>query len=201
MSLLAFLLPVAGYLIGSLSSAVFVCRLLGLPDPRLEGSNNPGATNVLRLGGKRAAAITLAGDLAKGLVPVLIATGLDAAPGVVATTALGAFLGHLYPVFFGFRGGKGVATAAGIWAAVSWQVILILVGIWLAVVLASRYSSLAALSATAALPLVLLYVGSDRAFVAVSLVMTVLLVWRHRTNIGRLVRGEESRVRLTFPKS
>ncbi|MDE0716240.1 MAG: glycerol-3-phosphate 1-O-acyltransferase PlsY [Gammaproteobacteria bacterium] len=201
MSLLAFLLPVAGYLIGSLSSAVFVCRLLGLPDPRLEGSNNPGATNVLRLGGKRAAAITLAGDLAKGLVPVLIATGLGAAPGVVATTALGAFLGHLYPVFFGFRGGKGVATAAGIWAAVSWQVILILVGIWLAVVLASRYSSLAALSATAALPLVLLYVGSDRAFVAVSLVMTVLLVWRHRTNIGRLVRGEESRVRLTFPKS
>ncbi|MDE0095453.1 MAG: glycerol-3-phosphate 1-O-acyltransferase PlsY [Gammaproteobacteria bacterium] len=201
MSLLAFLLPVAGYLIGSLSSAVFVCRLLGLPDPRLEGSNNPGATNVLRLGGKKAAAITLAGDLAKGLVPVLIATGLGAAPGVVATTALGAFLGHLYPVFFGFRGGKGVATAAGIWAAVSWQVILILVGIWLAVVLASRYSSLAALSATAALPLVLLYVGSDRAFVAVSLVMTVLLVWRHRTNIGRLVRGEESRVRLTFPKS
>jgi len=201
MSLLAFLLPVAGYLIGSLSSAVFVCRLLGLPDPRLEGSNNPGATNVLRLGGKKAAAITLAGDLAKGLVPVLIATGLGAAPSVVATTALGAFLGHLYPVFFGFRGGKGVATAAGIWAAVSWQVILILVGIWLAVVLASRYSSLAALSATAALPLVLLYVGSDRAFVAVSLVMTVLLVWRHRTNIGRLVRGEESRVRLTFPKS
>jgi len=201
MSLLAFLLPVAGYLIGSLSSAVFVCRLLGLPDPRLEGSNNPGATNVLRLGGKKAAAITLAGDLAKGLVPVLIATGLGAAPGVVATTALGAFLGHLYPVFFGFRGGTGVATAAGIWAAVSWQVILILVGIWLAVVLASRYSSLAALSATAALPLVLLYVGSDRAFVAVSLVMTVLLVWRHRTNIGRLVRGEESRVRLTFPKS
>ena len=201
MSLLAFLLPVAGYLIGSLSSAVFVCRLLGLPDPRLEGSNNPGATNVLRLGGKKAAAITLAGDLAKGLVPVLIATGLGAAPGVVATTALGAFLGHLYPVFFGFRGGKGVATAAGIWAAVSWQVILILVGIWLAVVLASRYSSLAALGATAALPLVLLYVGSDRAFVAVSLVMTVLLVWRHRTNIGRLVRGEESRVRLTFPKS
>lgn len=201
MSLLAFLLPVAGYLIGSLSSAVFVCRLLGLPDPRLEGSNNPGATNVLRLGGKKAAAITLAGDLAKGLVPVLIATGLGAEPEVVAATALGAFLGHLYPVFFGFRGGKGVATAAGVWAAVSWQVILILVGIWLAVVLASRYSSLAALSATAALPLVLLYVGSDRAFVAVSLVMTVLLVWRHRTNIGRLVRGEESRVRLTFPKS
>lgn len=201
MSLLAFLLPVAGYLIGSLSSAVFVCRLLGLPDPRLEGSNNPGATNVLRLGGKKAAAITLAGDLAKGLVPVLIATGLGAGSEVVAATALGAFLGHLYPVFFGFRGGKGVATAAGIWAAVSWQVILILVGIWLAVVLASRYSSLAALSATAAMPLVLLYVGSDRAFVAVSLVMTVLLVWRHRTNIGRLVRGEESRVRLTFPKS
>ena len=201
MSLLAFLLPVAGYLIGSLSSAVFVCRLLGLPDPRLEGSNNPGATNVLRLGGKKAAAITLAGDLAKGLVPVLIATGLGAGPEVAAATALGAFLGHLYPVFFGFRGGKGVATAAGVWAAVSWQVILILVGIWLAVVLASRYSSLAALSATAALPLVLLYVGSDRAFVAVSLVMTVLLVWRHRTNIGRLVRGEESRVRLTFPKS
>lgn len=201
MSLLAFLLPVAGYLIGSLSSAVFVCRLLGLPDPRLEGSNNPGATNVLRLGGKKAAAITLAGDLAKGLVPVLIATGLGAGPGVVAATALGAFLGHLYPVFFGFRGGKGVATAAGIWAAVSWQIILILVGIWLAVILASRYSSLAALSATAALPLVLLYVGSHRAFVVVSLVMTVLLVWRHRTNIGRLVRGEESRVRLTSPKS
>ncbi len=197
MPLLDVLLPVAGYLIGSLSSAVFVCRLLGLPDPRLEGSNNPGATNVLRLGSKKAAAVTLAGDFAKGLVAVLIAMGLEARPEVIAATALGAFLGHLYPVFFGFRGGKGVATAAGICTAVSWQAILILIGIWLAVILASRYSSLAALIATAALPLVLLYVDADRAFVILSLAMAVLLVWRHRSNIGRLARGEESRVRLT----
>ena len=197
MPLLDVLLPVAGYLIGSLSSAVFVCRLLGLPDPRLEGSNNPGATNVLRLGSKKAAAVTLAGDFAKGLVAVLIAMGLEARPEVIAATALGAFLGHLYPVFFGFRGGKGVATAAGICTAVSWQAILILIGIWLAVILASRYSSLAALIATAALPLILLYVDADRAFVILSLAMAVLLVWRHRSNIGRLARGEESRVRLT----
>ena len=200
MSLLTFLLPVAGYLVGSISSAVFVCRLMGLPDPRQGGSGNPGATNVLRLGGKRAAAVTLAGDFLKGLVPVLAAMGLGVRPEVVAATALGAFLGHLYPVFFGFRGGKGVATAAGVWAAVSWKAILILVGIWLAVILTSRYSSLAALSATAALPLVLLYVDADRSYVILSLVIVVLLVWRHRTNIGRLARGEESRVRLTSSK-
>lgn len=201
MSLLTFILPVAGYLIGSISSAVFVCRLLGLQDPRRGGSNNPGATNVLRLGGKKAAAITLAGDIAKGLVPVLCAIGLGAGAETVAATGLAAFLGHLYPVFFGFRGGKGVATAAGIWTAVSWQAILILIGIWLAVILASRYSSLAALAATVASPLVLLLVDADRTYVLLSLVMAGLLFWRHRTNIGRLVRGEESRVRLMSRES
>jgi glycerol-3-phosphate acyltransferase PlsY len=196
MSLTAILLPLFGYLVGSVSSAILVSRMLGLPDPRTSGSNNPGATNVLRLGGKKAAAITLAGDLVKGLLPVLIAAGMGAAPGIVATTGLGAFLGHVYPVFFGFRGGKGVATAAGVLLGISWQGCLILVGVWLAVAVALRYSSLAALTATAASPFVLSALGLDRWFVLLAIAMAVLLFWRHRTNIGRLLRGEESRIRL-----
>ena len=196
MSLIHFLLPLFGYLIGSVSSAILVSNLLGLPDPRTSGSGNPGATNVLRLGGKKAAFITLLGDLLKGLLPVVIAASLGASSSIVAATGLGAFLGHVYPVFFGFRGGKGVATAAGVLLAISWQGCLILLGIWLLVAALSRYSSLAALVASALSPLVLWWLGLDGAFVVLALIMAALLIWRHRSNISRLISGEESRIRL-----
>lgn len=191
------LLPIAGYLVGSISSAIVVSHLMGLPDPRRSGSNNPGATNVLRLGGKKAAAITLAGDLLKGLVPVLVVSAVGASSTIVAATGLAAFLGHLYPVYFGFRGGKGVATAAGVLFGISWQAGITLLALWLVVALVSRYSSLAALVATLASPLVLYWLGADNWYVVLALVMAGFLFWRHRANIGRLVRGEESRIRLS----
>ncbi len=116
------LLIAAGYLLGSLSSAIIICRLLGLPDPRGQGSGNPGATNVLRIGGKKAAAATLIGDMLKGLIPVLIAKLLGASLAIQALVAIAAFLGHLYPLFFGFKGGKGVATALGVLLGIHWPV-------------------------------------------------------------------------------
>src|SRR5262245_52915312 len=151
-----YLLPVLGYLLGSISSAVVIARVMGLDDPREVGSKNPGATNVLRYGGKAAAALTLAGDVLKGVVPVLIARALTDDPTVLATTALAAFLGHLFPVFFGFHGGKGVATALGVLAALNPWVGLLLGATWLATAAVTRYSSLSSLVASVAAPL---YVG------------------------------------------
>ena len=144
---ITYLLVPAGYLFGSISAAIIVCRLMGLPDPRTEGSRNPGATNVARLGGKKAAALTLAGDMLKGLLPVLAAHALQAGPLVLALTALAAFLGHLYPVFFGFQGGKGVATALGVTFGLHWMIGLLTAATWLATALLFRYSSLSALVA------------------------------------------------------
>ncbi len=195
MTWLALALPMASYLIGSISSAVCVSHLLGLPDPRGGGSGNPGATNVLRLGSRKAAALTLAGDLLKGLVPVAMAMSLEAEPVLIAATGLGAFLGHLYPVYFGFRGGKGVATAAGVYLAISWLAVLILLGAWLTVFLISRYSSVAALTAALAAPLVFLSLGESPSYVTLASIITGWLFWRHRTNIRRLMRGEEGRIR------
>ncbi|HEY5789789.1 MAG TPA: glycerol-3-phosphate 1-O-acyltransferase PlsY, partial [Gammaproteobacteria bacterium] len=149
---LGHLMVLVAYLLGSLSSAVIVCRLAGLPDPRSGGSGNPGATNVLRLGGKRLAAVTLLGDLLKGLLPVLAARLLGVEPALLGVIALAAFLGHLYPLFFGFRGGKGVATALGVLLGLDWVVGLATLLTWLAVALLSRYSSLSSLVATALAP-------------------------------------------------
>jgi glycerol-3-phosphate acyltransferase PlsY len=187
-------LVLGGYLFGSLASAVVVCRILRLPDPRDGGSGNPGATNVLRLGGRKAAAITLAGDVLKGVAPVLIGRWLDADPAVLAATALAAFLGHLFPVFFGFRGGKGVATAFGAVAALAWPVALAMGVSWLAVAVATRYASLASLTAAVVAPLAATVLAPNRANLAVLAVMTGLLMWRHRANIGRLRDGTESRI-------
>jgi len=140
-----YLIVFGGYLFGSISAAIVTCRLMGLPDPRSEGSRNPGTTNVLRLGGKKAALLTLVGDMLKGLLPVLIAGALTDKPAVLAATALAAFLGHLYPVFFGFTGGKGVATALGVVFGLDWRVGLATVATWLMMAFIFRYSSLAAL--------------------------------------------------------
>lgn len=147
--LVILLFIVLGYLAGSVSTAIIVCRAMGLPDPRNEGSRNPGATNVLRLGGKKAAAITLAGDFLKGLLPVLLArlAGVEATG--LALIALAAFLGHLYPIFFGFQGGKGVATAFGAILGLSAPVALAALATWLIMAFVLRISSLSALTAAA----------------------------------------------------
>lgn len=187
------LVPLA-YLLGSLSTAVIVSRIFGLPDPREEGSKNPGATNVLRLGGKKAAAITLLGDAVKGLVPVLLAKLVGAGMTVQAVVGLAAFIGHLFPVFFGFKGGKGVATAAGVLAGFSGWVGLAVMATWVAMAFLFRISSLSALVAAALAPVYVWFVVKSDVMVAAAAVMTVLLIVRHRANIERLLKGEESRI-------
>ena len=185
---------VLGYLAGSLSTAIIVCRAMGLPDPRSEGSRNPGATNVLRFGGKKAAAITLVGDFLKGLLPVLLArwVGLDETG--LALTALAAFLGHLYPVFFGFEGGKGVATAFGVILGLSWPVALAALATWLFMAFVVRISSLSALTAAALTPLFAWGLGMRGIPLAAVLFMVALLVWRHRSNIRNLLAGAEDKI-------
>ncbi len=187
---------VIAYLIGSISSAIVVSKLLGLPDPRTSGSKNPGATNVLRLGGKKAAALTLLGDVLKGTIPVAIAV-LLLEPAAVAAALLGAFLGHLYPLYFGFVGGKGVATAIGAYLGLN---ILVFVGvgiIWLLVAAVSRYSSLSSMLAMLSAPVFAwLFVG-EPIVVAAAAVIFVFVVIRHRTNIERLLAGNENKIKLT----
>lgn len=190
-----FLLIIAAYLLGSVSSAILVCRCLRLSDPRTQGSHNPGATNVLRIGGRLPAAVTLASDMAKGLVPMLVCHMLDMAPLVFACVGLAVFLGHLYPVFFKFQGGKGVATAIGIDLGLHWLIGLSVIGIWLLVAKIMRVSSLAALSAMSLAPLIVAWIWPAPEIIGLHLVVTLLLLIRHRTNIQKLIRGEEDRIR------
>lgn len=187
---------VLAYLIGSLSFAVIVSRALGLPDPHSYGSGNPGATNVLRSGSKTAAILTLLGDTLKGVIAVLLAKHFATLFGIsttgVALVAVTVFLGHLFPVFFGFKGGKGVATAAGVLWALDWRVGLGLTLIWALVFAVTRVSSLSALIGSAAAPVFgYLFFGFGPVFVA-TLVMAALLFWRHKDNIRRLLSGEEA---------
>jgi glycerol-3-phosphate acyltransferase PlsY len=190
------LLVLGGYLFGSISTAILTCHLMGLPDPRSEGSGNPGATNVLRLGGKKAAFLTLSGDMLKGLVPVLIAQALHASPLIQSATALAAFLGHLYPVFFGFRGGKGVATALGVAFGLYWLAGLVVAGIWLLMAFVFRISSLSALTAMLLAPACFWLLKPEPAFIGVMIVITLMLFWRHRTNIRDLLSGTEGKIEL-----
>ncbi len=194
MNWLTFVLPLGAYLLGSIATAVVVSRLLGLPDPRTIGSGNPGATNVLRTGNKLAALATLIGDLLKGLIPVVVARVLDASDLIIAVTALAAFIGHIFPVFFQFKGGKGVATALGVLLGLSPWLGLGTLAVWLAMALGLRYSSLAALTAALAAPLIAwpLHLGS-MPLLTVS-IMSALLIWRHAGNIQRLLQGKESRI-------
>ena len=195
--MLYWLLPAAGYLIGSVSSAIVVSSLLRLPNPRTSGSRNPGATNVLRLGSKIGALLTLAGDIAKGLLPVLaVSCWISDHALLLAATGLGAFLGHLFPLYFKFAGGKGVATALGVVLAIHPMVALIQIATWLLVALLFRYSSLAALVTAAATPIYLWLAGDEASFIALGTVLAVLLFWRHRQNIDRLIARTESRIRL-----
>ena len=202
--LTSFAFILAGYLIGSISFAVVVSRAMGLPNPHNYGSGNPGATNVLRTGSKKAAILTLLGDATKGGFALWLAqrvgtTMLDASHQIgeftLAGVALAAFLGHLYPVFFGFRGGKGVATAAGILVVMNAGMGAVVLGVWLLVALVTRYSSLAAITAATVAPLAALVTFGQSWVTLAVLFMAALLLWRHRGNIAKLRAGTESRIR------
>jgi glycerol-3-phosphate acyltransferase PlsY len=189
---------IAAYFLGSVSFAVVVSKMFGLPDPHSYGSGNPGATNVLRTGNKAAAVLTLLGDGIKGFVAVWAANRLGATWGdaslATAGAALAVYLGHLYPVFHHFAGGKGVSTAAGIAFALSWQLGLALVVIWLVVVLAFRMSSLASLVAALATPPLGFYFLGFWPESWVLIPIALLMFWRHRANILKLIAGEERRI-------
>ena len=185
-----FVFPVA-YLIGSISSAIIICRLMGLPDPREQGSGNPGATNVMRFGGKKAAAITLLGDLLKGLLPVYLANFLGMSFELLAVIGLAAFMGHLYPVFFRFKGGKGVATSIGVLLGFSWLLGFAFIGTWLLIYKVGKISSLSALCASILSPVYAWFMVGDIYIVGAATVMMVFLLWRHKSNIQRLLNGEE----------
>jgi len=194
-----WLIPLA-YLLGSVSFAVVVSKAMGLPDPFTHGSKNPGATNVLRTGNKLAAVLTLLGDAAKGWVAVTIARAVLGDPIssdnnlMLGLVAIAVFLGHLYPIFYRFKGGKGVATAAGILFAISWVLGLATLGTWLIVAFFMRYSSLAALSAAAFAPLYFTFLFGLQPMGLAILVMSLLLIYRHRSNIRNLMNGTETRL-------
>lgn len=187
-------LILAAYLLGSLSSAIIICKLAGLPDPRGQGSGNPGATNVLRFGGKKLAALVLLGDILKGLIPATVAILIGLAPDTVAIVGLAAFVGHLYPVFFGFRGGKGVATAVGVILALSWITGLALIATWLLISFLLRISSLAAIGSAILAPAYIWYLTAQPAYVIAVGIMSLILIWRHRSNIRNLLSGQEPRI-------
>ena len=191
----AFLVVAGAYLIGSISFAVVVSRAFGLPDPHDYGSGNPGATNVLRTGHKAAALLTLAGDGAKGWLAVFVAQWIAARAGmpdwVVPAAAVAVFLGHLFPVFHGFRGGKGVATAAGIVFALYWPLGLALLVVWATMAWGFRISSLAALTAAVLLPLGGFFIFGNSLTAWALVPIAALLFWRHRANIRQLVAGRE----------
>ncbi len=189
--------PLAAYLIGSISSAVIISKAFRLSDPRDVGSGNPGATNVLRSGNKLAAFLTLLGDLLKGLLPVAAAQHYGLSVAIIALVAIAAFIGHLYPVFLGFKGGKGVATAIGVFAALSWKLFALFTLTWLIVAAVSRYSSLAALLAAAVTG-----IGSFAIFnqkpelqlIGAVFLIVAFLFKRHRPNIERLKAGTEPKI-------
>lgn len=188
------LLILGAYLLGSLSSAVIVCRLMRLPDPRLHGSGNPGATNVLRLGGKKAAALTLAGDWLKGLLPMLAGHLLEVVPEILALTGLAAFFGHLFPVFFGFRGGKGVATALGVQSGLYWPIGLGVALIWLFMAKVVRISSLAGLVTMGLAPLLVWWFWPSWELLAMQILISLVLFARHHQNIRQLLAGTEKHI-------
>jgi glycerol-3-phosphate acyltransferase PlsY len=194
----SWLFVVAAYLIGSISFAVVVSKLFALPDPHSYGSGNPGATNVLRTGNKAAAALTLFGDGAKGWLAVFLARAFgpqpDTEPLVLAAVALAAFVGHLFPVFHKFQGGKGVATAAGIMLGLDWRLALVTIAVWFVVAVLLKISSLSALVAALVAPFVAFYFFGNSPLAWVFVPIALLLAWRHKSNIQKLLAGRESTI-------
>ncbi|MCW9013832.1 MAG: glycerol-3-phosphate 1-O-acyltransferase PlsY [Gammaproteobacteria bacterium] len=183
-----------GYLLGSVSTSIITCKAMGLPDPRKVGSGNPGATNVLREGGKKAAVITLFGDMLKGVIPVSLAHVFAMTDMLIAVTGLAAFLGHVYPVYYGFKGGKGVATLLGVLIGTHWMIGLGAILIWLSMAFTFRYSSLSALVAALFSPLLAWLVTHSAVIATTTALMAALLYWRHRTNIINLLSGAEDKI-------
>ena len=197
--MLAYILVVlAAYLIGSLSFAVIVSKFYGMADPRTYGSGNPGATNVLRSGKKKAAALTLLGDALKGLVAVWLALGLqdtlDLNNDTIAAIAVAALVGHMWPVFFGFKGGKGVATALGVLLGLSWPVALVCAAVWLVMAFGFKVSSLAALVATVISPIAAWMFGLPGSWILAVVIIAALVLFRHRSNIENLLKGKEGKI-------
>jgi len=182
------------YLIGSFSTAIITCKIMGIKDPRQTGSNNPGATNVLRHGGKKAAIITLIGDMIKGLIPVLITLQFQTDSLIIGLVGLFALLGHIFPVYYGFKGGKGVATYYGVILGIHWQVGLIALIIWLFVAAALKISSLSALISIFLTPLILWYFSQSIELSSAVALMSLIVFWRHKRNIKSILQGSEVKI-------
>jgi len=189
MTALTLLMILSAYLLGSISSAVVICRLFGLPDPRKEGSGNPGTTNVYRVGGKIPALLTLFFDVLKGMIPVWGSYFLGIEPFFLGLIAVAACLGHIFPLYFHFRGGKAVATALGAMFPVAWEMALLLIATWLFVFLISRVSSLAALVTVCLAPFYAYWIKPQ--YTVPVIMISLLILWRHQANILRLSSGEE----------
>ena len=182
------------YLLGSISTAILVCKLLGLSDPRTGGSGNPGTTNVMRLHGKTAAFLTLTGDVFKGIIPVLLAKVIVGSEFIIALSGFAAFLGHIFPIYFKFRGGKGVATLIGILLATHWLLGLAYVITWILTAAIFRYSSLAALIATLSIPFYTYFLEQNFQYTVSFSMIAVILFWRHKSNIHNLLNNKERKI-------
>ena len=191
--MIALIFGFFAYLIGSISCAIILSKLFGLNDPRQVGSGNPGATNVLRSGNKTAAAMTLIGDMLKGLIPILIARYIFADAIILACTALGAFLGHLYPIYYRFKGGKGVATLFGIFLGLNPVIFLVMATVWISMAKVFKMSSLASLCAGGS-ALLMSFFQPSIPILGATFAITALLFWKHRDNIDRLRAGTESKI-------
>ena len=192
--LVDLLLIIIAYLLGSLSAAVLVCNLLGLSDPRSGGSGNPGTTNVMRLHGKKAAFLTLSGDILKGIIPVLLAKVISNSEIIIALSGLAAFLGHIFPIYFRFKGGKGVATLIGILFATHWLLGAAYVLTWVLTAYIFRYSSLAALTAAILTPLYAYFSGQETQYIISLIIIMIILLWRHKPNIINLIKKKEDKI-------
>lgn len=192
--ILPLVLIIVAYLLGSISTAIVASKLFNFSDPRLSGSKNPGTTNVLRLGGKPAAAFTLLGDMLKGLIPVVIAKSLGFADSWIVLIAIAAFLGHLFPLYYGFKGGKGVATAMGVFVGINPIIGLAVLATWASAAFAFNISSLAALIACLLAPFYFYFVTQSAAFGIGLLSITALIYWKHIPNIQKLLMGTENRI-------
>jgi glycerol-3-phosphate acyltransferase PlsY len=191
--MLALVFILIAYLFGSLNFAIILCKFAGLPDPRSQGSGNPGATNVLRFGGKKLAFIVILGDALKGVIPVLLARAVGIDGIALSWVALVAVLGHMYPIFFRFEGGKGVATMLGAIIALSWFVGILVVLTWIVIAALFRFSSLASIISVILLPIYLSFC-QQQAYILPMIIMAVIILYRHSTNIKRLFKGEEPKI-------
>ena len=192
--LINILLIFSAYLLGSISAAIIVCKTLGLSDPRTGGSGNPGTTNVMRLYGKKAAFLTLVGDIFKGIIPVLLAKVIVNSEFIIAICGLAAFLGHIFPIYFKFEGGKGVATLIGILFATHWLLGVTYIITWILTALIFRYSSLAALIAALPIPIYSYFIEHNNQYAISFAVIAIILFWRHKPNIYNLLNGKEDKI-------